>query len=141
MKLSNFASKKLYRQQVQTLVLLFYFGQFLSCYSPAMNHYRKAQNAEQKLDHETAEKEYLLALNESPDDPSIVFSLANLYVRMDKPEQAIEKFKRFLELTADKESTWSKERWDANFYIDKSKQQDEESKSNRKKKKTDEEFY
>lgn len=141
MKLPNFAFKKLFRQQAQALVVIIFFGQFLSCYSPAMNHYRKAQNAEQKLDHETAEKEYLLALNESPDDPSIVFSLANLYVKMEKPDLAIEKFKKFLELTADNDSSWSKERWDANFYIEKANQQVEENKPNKKKEKTDEEFY
>lgn len=126
------------RRHSSAFVLIVLFGQFLSCYSPAMSHYKKAQNAEQKLEHETAEKEYLLAIEESPDDPAVVFALANLYVRMEKQDLAIERFTRFLELTADKETTWSKERWDANFYIEKAKQQSEDEKSKKKKKHDDE---
>jgi hypothetical protein len=126
------------RRHTSTFAFVLLFGQFLSCYSPAMSHYRKAQDAEQKLDNVTAEKEYQLALEESPDDPAVVFAMANLYVRMEKQDLAIEKFTRFLELTAAKEADWSKERWDANFYIEKANQQNTDDKSKKKKKHTDE---
>ena len=126
------------RRHTSTFVFMLIFGQFLSCYSPAMSHYRRAQNAEQRLDNFTAEKEYLLAIEETPDDPAIVLAIANLYVKMRKQDLAIERFSRFLELTASKESSWSKERWDANFYIEKANQKKLDEKSKKKKKHDDE---
>jgi tetratricopeptide (TPR) repeat protein len=118
--------------------LVLFFGQFLSCYSPTMSHYRKAQRAEQNLDNATAEKEYLAAVAETPDDPVVIFALAKLYVRMEKQSEAVTYFEKFLELTKNSQSSWTKERWEANFFIEKRKQ-DEEAANPKKKKKNDEE--
>ncbi|MCD6119943.1 hypothetical protein J7K50_08945 [bacterium] len=121
-----------FRRHSSVLVLMVFFGQFLSCYSPAMSHYRKGQMAEQNANNVKAEEEYLAALEESPGDPVVVFALAKLYVNMEEHEKAVERFDEFLTLTADDDFKWKDERWEADFYLEKSKQKKE--KSSRKKK-------
>jgi len=116
------------------LVFVVFFGQYLSCYAPSMSHYRKAQRAEQNLDNATAEKEYLAAIAETPDDPVVVFALAKLYVRQLKPADAVTYFQKFLDLTDKEKGSWTKERWEADFYIEKQKQEEDAADPKKQKK-------
>ena len=56
--------KRFYRSG-SVFVLVLVFGQFFSCYSPEMQHYRKAQSLEMQGNSFEAEKEYLKALEEA----------------------------------------------------------------------------
>lgn len=115
--------KRFYRSG-SVFVLVLVFGQFFSCYSPEMQHYRKAQSLEMQGNSFEAEKEYLKALEEAPDDAVVVFAFAQYYTRQEKHKEALEYYTRFLEMTENEKWKWEDERWEAQFYADKAAQEE-----------------
>lgn len=105
--------------------MMVFFGQFFSCYSPQMAEYQAGLRAEQGGDYFKAERHYVAAHEESPEDAVIVIALARIYVKLENEPKAIEWYENFLELTKDNDYSWKNERWEAQFYLDKAKQADE----------------
>ncbi|MEP0813140.1 MAG: tetratricopeptide repeat protein [bacterium] len=121
--------------RLHALALVLVLGQFFSCYSPQMAHYRSAQSLEADGKYEQAEAEYKLALDAAPDDAAVLLALARFYVNRDRFEDAAPIYTRFLEATADEAVRWEKARREAQFYIDKVAQAEEEKKPKKKEKK------
>ena len=119
--------------------LIFIFGNFLSCYSPQMAHYKNAQNLEANGRSDKAEEEYKKALAEDPSSPVVTFAFARFLKDQDRPDDALVYYKKFLELTKDAPLMYeyTAERKEAEFYVEKAAQEEEEKRGKKKHKEPD----
>ncbi|MCC7478225.1 tetratricopeptide repeat protein [bacterium] len=95
----------------------------LSCEKSARMHYTAAQNAQGAGDWVTALSEYEAILAMQPGDAMATLGKGRALYELRRFEEAIPLFEAFLEDTKNDPATFKDERYDAEFYRDKCKQE------------------
>lgn len=104
------------------VLILYIFGQFLSCSSPARNAYIKGLEHEQAGRYAEALKYFEKGLGYEENSPVLTFHKGRCLAKLERWAETKDTFEKFLELTKDNQDSWQEERWEAEFYVKKAKQ-------------------
>lgn len=96
---------------------------FCGCAKSARMHYTAAQNAQGANDWNTALSEYEEVLKQQPDDVMGLLGKARSLYELKRFSEALPLFEQFLDKTKGDPATFKGERYDAEFYRDRCKQE------------------
>jgi TolA-binding protein len=105
------------------LLTSYVLGQFLSCSTPARNHYILGKDFQMDKKYAEALAEFDAGLKTEPNSPRLSYEKARTLYMMEKWQDAMTAFEAFMKLTDSLKETYGKERWDADFSIKRCKQQ------------------